>query len=413
MKYKTPKQYKQECINMGLDLPVDSYIDSKTKIKHKCRKCNKMYEQNPNNHLQGKGCPICNGNKKKTTKEYIDECKRLGYDLPIEPYVNNKTKINHKCNKCGYIYKQKPDNHLHNNGCPNCRGKFKKTPQEYYNECKQRGLDMPIENYINALTKIKHRCDKGHVYKQQPSSHLNGNGCPKCFGKSKKTTQEYINKCKQLGIDLPIEEYVKSNTKIKHKCSNGHIYEQKPNNHLNGNGCPKCGGVYRKNTQDYINECKELGIDLPIESYVNNSTKIKHKCNKCGKIYKQTPSNHLQGQGCPKCSESHGEKFISNYLDKHNIHYIPQKKFNDLKDKRLLSYDFCLPEQKVLVEYQGEQHFKSVSFSNKSKSDIQTQQYHDKLKREYAKDNGYKLLELHHSLDTQDKVNKYLDRNIK
>lgn len=72
----------------------------------------------------------------------------------------------------------------------------------------------------------------------------------------------------------------------------------------------------KKTTKEYINECIQLGYDLPIEEYK-------------------------------------GEKFIQNWLDKNNIKYEPQKKFNDLKDKLSLSYDFYLPEQKVLIEYQG------------------------------------------------------------
>ena len=49
----------------------------------------------------------------------------------------------------------------------------------------------------------------------------------------------------------------------------------------------------KKTTEEYIQECKSKGLDLPIEDYVNTKTKIKHKCNKCGNIYKQTPHYHL------------------------------------------------------------------------------------------------------------------------
>ena len=66
-------------------------------------------------------------------------------------------------------------------------------------------------------------------------------------------------------------------------------------------------------------------------------------------MYKHTPSDQFQGHGWPLCNQSHGEKCIRNYLDKLNILYESQKKFNDLKDKALLSYDFYLPKQKVLI----------------------------------------------------------------
>ena len=53
----------------------------------------------------------------------------------------------------------------------------RKTPEEYYKECKSKGLDLPIEDYVNNKTKINHKCKKGHIYKQSPSKHLNGQCC--------------------------------------------------------------------------------------------------------------------------------------------------------------------------------------------------------------------------------------------
>ena len=294
----------------------------------------------------------------------------------------------------------------------------RKTNEEYVSECKEKGLDLPIEEYKGAHTPIKHMCKQGHVYKQKPNNHLSGNGCPKCYGTPKKTTQQYIKECKQKGYDLPIEEYKGTHTKINHMCKNcGNSYSQRPNDHLKGQSCPKCGmensnGVKWKTTQQYIKECKQLGLDLPIENYIDAKTPINHMC-KQGHVYKQAPYYRLHYYcGCPICSQSHGEKFIQNYLDKHNIPYITQKKFNNLKDKALLSYDFYLPKQKVLIEYQGKQHFIAGGNGNFDKNYFPTQQYHDKLKRDYAVNNGYTLLEPTYKLDTQEKINNYLDKYL-
>ena len=134
-------------------------------------------------------------------------------------------------------------------------------------------------------------------------------------------------------------------------------------------------------------------------------------CSK-GHIYKQKPYSHLEGYGCPICKESQGEKYIRNYLNKHSIRYIPQKKFHDLKDKSYLSYDFYLPNYNILIEYQGIQHYESIDYFG-GNNRFKNQKYHDELKRKYAKDNGYKLLELKYTLDTQELVDKYLERRIK
>ena len=348
--------------------------------------------------------------KRKTPEEYLNECKEKELDLPIENYKGTHTKIKHKCSK-GHIYSQTPSHHLKKQGCPVCKGGIRKKSNEYHNECKEKGYDLPLEDYVNNPTKIKHKCKNGHIYEQSPSSHLQGNGCPYCAKNKKKTQEEYLSECKDKGYDLPIEDYINIDTKIKHKCKKGHIYKQKPYYHLKGAGCPYCANNIHKTSGSYYNECKEKGYDLPIEDYKNNHTKIKYKCNK-GHIYEQAPDMHSRGQGCPICNESHGERFIRNYLDKNHVEYIPQKRFKDLKDKTYLSYDFYLPKQKILIEYQGIQHYTSRKYFGGDKQ-LNKQQYHDKLKREYAKNNGYKLLELKYTLVTQDLVNKYLSRRLK
>lgn len=349
--------------------------------------------------------------KKKTSEEYYNECKEKGLDLPIEDYVNNSTKIKHKC-KQGHIYKQRPADHLHGQGCPKCKGGVSYSSLDYYNECKSRGLDLPVEPYVNAKTKIKHICKQGHTYKQIPRNHLQGQGCPRCSKKYSYTPKEYCDLCELKGLDLPVEDYINTKTKIKHRCSKGHIYEQTPSKHLEGRGCFICKGTKKKTPKEYYQECKLKGYDLPIEDYINNPTKIKHKCNK-GHIYLQSPNMHLgKQQGCPICNESHGEKYIRNYLNSNSIKYIPQKKFQDLKDKTYLSYDFYLPDYHILIEYQGIQHYTSSEYFGGDKQ-LEKQQEHDNLKRRYAKDNGYRLLELKYTLNTQELVDKYLKRRIK
>ena len=248
----------------------------------------------------------------------------------------------------------------------------------------------------------------------------------------KLTFKEYKDRCIDLGVNIPLE-YKGANTKSKHICRGcGIIFDQSPSHNYARKLCSKCGHKKtslkckgqkrtskllrnkRKSPEEYMQECKERGYDLPLEDYIKATIKINHKCEKCGNVYEQRPDDHLHGRGCPVCNESHGEKYIRNYLDEHNIKYIPQKRFKDLKDKTYLSYDFYLPNNNILIEYQGIQHYESINIKGIGKySDLEKQQYHDNLKREYAKNNGYKLLELKYTLDTQELVNKYLSRRIK
>ena len=304
--------------------------------------------------------------------------------------------------------------------------------KKMYNYCKNNNLDLPKEGqiYKNNHTKYIYICSiHNKEYKQLWGSHKDGyNGCPLCF--SNKLTNNNPNKrwnmkkiynyCKEHNLDLPKEgqKYINLDTKYIFVCLKHGEYKQTWHNHKHSTGCKKCSYLkvankLKKTPKEYKDYCDKNTNYIPIDTYIDSSTKIKHKCNRCGNVWEIKPNDIYTGYGCPVCSESHGEKYIRNYLNKHNIKYESQKRFHDLKDKTYLSYDFYLPDYNILIEYQGIQHYESVSFNGKDYTDLEKQQEHDKLKREYAKNNGYKLLELHYSLDTQDKVNTYLSRRIK
>lgn len=295
--------------------------------------------------------------------------------------------------------------------------------QKMYDYCKEHNLDLPSDNqdYTTMKGFYLYNCSKhNYVYKQRWQQHLMGSvGCKYCQFenpniKRKKDIKYYYDECLNKDVDTPLlnQEYKGNAKKLYHECKNGHIYLQCPSSNLRGIGCPECNKVTLNN---YYKEWSSLNLDLPLSINknidINCKSIIEFKCKK-GHTYKQ-PVNQHKFYGCPICNESHGEKYIRNYLDKNHIKYIPQKKFHDLKDKTYLSYDYYLPEYNMLIEYQGIQHYESVSFNGKDYTDLEKQQLHDNLKREYAKENGYKLLELKYTLDTQELIDKYLERRIK
>ena len=101
---------------------------------------------------------------------------------------------------------------------------------------------------------------------------------------------------------------------------------------------------------------------------------------------------------CPTCQFSKGEKRIEKYLEinkfTENKDYISQKEFDGLLGlgNGNLSYDFYLINYNLLIEYQGEQHEKYIKGFHKSKKDFETQQEHDRRKKQYCIDNNIKLL---------------------
>ena len=58
----------------------------------------------------------------------------------------------------------------------------------------------------------------------------------------------------------------------------------------------------------------------------------------------------------------------------------------------MLSYDFYIPSKKILIEYNGKQHYEFHKLFHKNYHDFLIQKHHDWLKRKFAKNNEYKLL---------------------
>jgi len=90
---------------------------------------------------------------------------------------------------------------------------------------------------------------------------------------------------------------------------------------------------------------------------------------------------------------SHGEYTIYCFLLEHDIIFEHQKRFDDLKHKKHLPYDFYLPDYKLVIEYQGRQHFEASSTSMFRKN-LPSQLRRDALKREYTKKVGLAYLEI-------------------
>lgn len=193
-------------------------------------------------------------------------------------------------------------------------------------------------------------------------------------------------------------EYVGNKNKVIIICSKHGEFSQRPNDHLTGYGCKKC--QYEKTSKKnkftneiFIEKAKQIHgdkFDYSLVKYNGYEDKIIIVCGKHGE-FKQSPHAHLCGIGCPSCRESRGEKKVAEILRKHNIQFERQVTFDDLKDESNLYYDFYLPEHKMFIEYDGFQHYKSISFFGGEESFLKRKK-HDIIKFKYAVNNGYKIL---------------------
>ena len=261
--------------------------------------------------------------------------------------------------------------------------------------------------YKNQNIKIKIICPKHGIFEQTPKMHFNKQGCYECFKEKlsksqliskedflKKAIEKYDSK-----FDYSLIDYKDYNTKIKIICPKHGVFEQTPKNHLLAIcGCYKCSKIstskkLSSSTEEFIKKAKLIHgdkYDYSLVDYKRSFEKIKIICPKHG-IFEQEANSHLEGKGCKKCKKSHGETKIELFLIKNNIEYVFWKTFNNLIDKTKLSYDFYVPSLKLLIEYNGEQHYNKKAFKKKYKKFL-IQKHHDWLKRKYAIKNGYQFL---------------------
>lgn len=68
-----------------------------------------------------------------------------------------------------------------------------------------------------------------------------------------------------------------------------------------------------------------------------------------------------------------------------------------------LKFDFFIPSLKLIIEYDGQQHFKLNKFFHSSKNDLKKQIERDTIKMEWCKLNNFRLVRLNGNL-SMDKV---------
>jgi hypothetical protein len=130
--------------------------------------------------------------------------------------------------------------------------------------------------------------------------------------RKKINTEEFIKKSRHVHKGKYTYEhavYVNNHTHIQITCPKHGIFKQTPNNHLSGQGCPKCkyeeqSAKARKDFDNVISTFKKVHnnkYDYSKVEYINNHTKICVICPVHGKFY-QTPKQHSRGQGCPQCA---------------------------------------------------------------------------------------------------------------
>lgn len=122
----TNEEFLEKVSKKNLNIEIlEPYVNSKTKILVKCKKCKRTWKVFPYSLTsQGSQCEECYGHAKKTTEKFAKELHSKHPNLEVlEEYKNCETPIKVKCNKCGTQWSSSPVNLLKGKGCKECRRK--------------------------------------------------------------------------------------------------------------------------------------------------------------------------------------------------------------------------------------------------------------------------------------------------
>ncbi len=262
-----------------------------------------------------------------------------------------------------------------------------------------------LPNKITTNTRIKLKCTyHNYTYSTQVRTHIcRKAGCWLCrndnIAKNKtKNTKWFIAAAKQKHKDKYSyinTIYVGTKQKVVILCPLHGTFNQTPNDHLSGYGCPECGKkIRRKNNKITTNMFIHRAIvvhstkyDYTQSTYEHNKKKLLILCPKHGPFL-QTPNSHLNGCGCPKCKASKGELIILHFLLDNNIEHEYQK--HQYYNNTNLWFDFVI-NKNIVIEVDGVQHKKRNLYFHKSEQDFLQQQYRDALKSQYCSVNNLSL----------------------
>jgi very-short-patch-repair endonuclease len=142
-------------------------------------------------------------------------------------------------------------------------------------------------------------------------------------------------------------------------------------------------------------------------------------CSKCGHNWSARPANVLgkndeAKHGCPICKASRGEHRVATFLQNAGLSYKRQKKFEDCRRVRTLSFDFFVPSLRTLIEFQGKQHFGVVSCFKERDKHSPEQSYilrvlRDLIKRRWVRTSGYTLIEIRYDEDVEKVLSERLN----
>jgi len=348
----------------------EEYVNCNIKMSWECA-CGYKWEAPFTRIKRGAWCKKCHNESQKGSTAYsIEYCQDLaeshGGKCLSEKYISFNTKMLWECEekhqwsaKFGHI----KDGHW----CRTCFDNSRLTLKDAQILAKKKNIKCLSMECTNSFTSMVWECEYGHVWNSSYTEIRRGSKCSVCEKIKKLETAQSLAE-KKNGKCLS-KSYVDPMVKMKWECHCGCIWYASYSFIRTGKWCPECyeRGV-KQNTKYTIEQCKEearkRGGKCLSDQYINCKTPLEWECAE-GHIWQATWDKiNNRKQWCPSCKFWKSQRelfdilediFSDSFVIKYNY-----RGFEWLKLKKHLEIDIWIPELKIAIEYDGEQHFKPV-----------------------------------------------------
>lgn len=277
----------------------------------------------------------------------------------------------------------------------------------------------PNEVALNSHKKFWFDCECGHKFDIQLNNVniLNrwcsycankklcseSKNCIICFDKSFASV-DYSKNWSYRNIETPFEVFKNSQKKYWFECPKcEHQYQQNLSHIKRGSTCPYCANRLLCDEITKCNKCYNKSFasiersknwssknkKKPIEVFKSTAEKFWFNCDKCENEFETKLCHITDGSWCPNCRYKTEDKLFKILIEKYPILKC-QYKVDWCKDKKYLPFDLVIEERKIIIEIDGEQHWKQVA---KWKTP-EHNRVRDLYKMKCANNNGFSVIRI-------------------
>lgn len=328
--------------------------------------------------------------RKNTTEEFIRKAKSVHggtYRYDSTEYDGNKIKVEILCEVHG-AFMQMPINHLRGAGCKACA--TEKNPASRPSSSAEviagfRSVHgdrycYKSMDYKGGGLKVEIVCKEHGSFMQTPGNHAAGHGCRKCSTRENPASARMGQADAIAGFrsihgdrySYASVIYERSSAPVVVTCRVHGDFKIRPNCHMNGSGCPKCGQVrrgrsYSGGLQRFLEKAVSVHgdrFDYSSAIYRGSSEKLEITCRDHGPFW-MSASAHLVGQKCPLCYDvfrkpAHVYVLRGGGMSKVGIAVDPHSRLAKIKKSSGIDAEifcsFLISDRGVARKVEGEAH---------------------------------------------------------